>query len=289
MANLRIEFFQGQVGIARGRDPIGGVTLAVTGVATSGGARPVVPAATQSNALIFAIFEADAPVYVDAGPAPDPTIAAQATLVYPGTPVEIVVQAGNLISAVNAADIVVTTGGGTLAAGENFIGIVGGKSAVVGGTFTTPAGVTAYSIGDLIANSATAGSVVPITVAAARAADKTGMVRRARVKTVDTGAAGATVRVHLYKDDPSASSGITNGDNGVWLTKEANYIGAFDVILDKHFSDQEKGVGAPLIGSELNFDPSSGTANIFALLEARTAFTPQGAKVWSLALEVLQN
>jgi hypothetical protein len=86
----------------------------------------------------------------------------------------------------------------------------------------------------------------------ARATDKTGMIRRLRLKTNDTAFAGATVRVHLYRDRPT----VTNGDNGAFLTTESNYIGYSDVVLDRHFSDAEKGIGVPAIGSEWNFEPA---------------------------------
>lgn len=165
----------------------------------------------------------------------------------------------------------------------------GGLSVRVGASFTTPAGTTAYSIGDLIANSGTAASVVPMTLAAARAVNTTGRIRRVRVKTADTGAAAQTVRVHFYEADPSASTGITNGDNGAYLTKEATWIGACDVILNQHFSDAEKGIGVSNIGTEIIFGPATGTQNLFALLEARSALTPQGAKLWTVVAEIMQD
>lgn len=169
---------------------------------------------------------------------------------------------------------------------ENVIGQVVGAYAAASANFNTPAGTTQYSIGDLIANNATAGSVAPLVIPVSRKVDGTGMVRRARLKTTDSGAAGQTVRVHLYKTQPT----VTNGDNGAFASSESVWIGDIDITLDHTFSDPlYKGIGVPNIGSEINFEPASGTQNIFALLEARTAFTPQGAKNWNLTLEVLQN
>jgi hypothetical protein len=123
MANLRIEFFQDKRGDARARDPLGGATLVVTGTATSGGSRPVVPAAQTTGPLI-ALFESDAPVYIDVGSAPNPGSTADATLVYPGRPVELLVNAGDLISAITAADINTTTLA-ALSSGSAIIGKVG--------------------------------------------------------------------------------------------------------------------------------------------------------------------
>lgn len=171
-----------------------------------------------------------------------------------------------------------------LAAGEAFIGSVGGRAAIVSANFTGAA-TAAYVSGDLIANHATAGSVVALTLAAARANDKTGIVRRARLKTTDTAAAGAIVRVHFYKTAPTC----TNGDSSAWLTTESAYLGYVEMTLDRHFSDAEKGLGVPAVGSEITFEPDVGTQNIYALLEARSGFTPIAAKVWTLTVEVHQN
>jgi hypothetical protein len=174
-----------------------------------------------------------------------------------------------------------------LAAGENHIGQVGGHIAVASANFTRPADTNAYAVGDLIANSTTAGSVVPLSLAVSRASDKTGMVRRLRLKTNDTAWANATVRVHLFKNTPTLSV----GDNAVFSggTTESEYLGYADITLDRHFSDAEKGTGIPATGSEWNFEPSAGTQTIFALLEARSAITPGSAKVWTLAAETHQN
>lgn len=162
---------------------------------------------------------------------------------------------------------------------------VSGTTAVVGGSSTRPADTTAYASGDLVANSVTAGSVVPITVAAGRVVNGTGMVRRVRLKKSGAVLTNAQFRVHLYKDTPT----VTNGDNMAWLSTESNYLGACDVTMDQAFSNAAKGIGVPNAGSDINFDCSSGTANIFALIEARAAYTPASAEVFTLAVEVLQN
>jgi hypothetical protein len=189
--------------------------------------------------------------------------------------------------------------GGTIAtapiAGENHIGQVGGAIAVATASFQRPADTLAYAVGDAILDSTTAATVNANTAAGsagimrlhvARATDKTGMIRRLRLKTNDTAFAAATVRVHLFRDRPT----VTNGDNGPFLTSESNYIGYADVVLDRHFSDAEKGLGVPAIGSEWNFDPAPGTDYIHATLETRTAITtPGSAKTWTLAAEAHQN
>lgn len=164
-----------------------------------------------------------------------------------------------------------------------------GTTVVVGATFSRPANATPYASGLLVANSTAAGSVVAMAIAVGRVAGGTGMIRRVRIKKSGTGITNASFRLHLYKTDPALSTGITNGDGGVWLTKEATYLGAFDVTIDKVFSDASKGIGLPLIGTEINFDCSAGSQVIYGLLEARGAYTPGSGETFTVALEVLQN
>lgn len=162
-----------------------------------------------------------------------------------------------------------------------------GKAAIASASFNTPSGTTAYAIGDLVANSGTAGSVSPMQFSVCRdTSGATGMIRRVRVKTTDTGFAGATVRVHFYKSSPTSAV----GDNGAYATTESDWIGDVDVILDHAFSDPlEKGIGVPAAGSEINYDCNSGVAVIYGLIETRTAATPQGAKAWIATVEALPN
>jgi hypothetical protein len=160
-----------------------------------------------------------------------------------------------------------------------------GYVVILSANFTRPADTTAYASGDLVANSVTAGSVVPMTFAASRTANTTGMIRRVRLKTSSTSVTAASFRVHFYRNSPT----VTNGDNGAWLSIEASYIGSCDVTVDKAFSDAADGIGVSLIGQELNFVPAAGTQNIFALIEARAAYTPTSAEVFTLTIEVWQN
>lgn len=171
---------------------------------------------------------------------------------------------------------------------------ISGFSSVVGATFNRPADTAAYVSGDVIGDNTVAatmnanvtpGSAGLMVLPLARSAGKTGMIRRVRVKTNDTAFAAKNVRVHFFKDRPT----LTNGDNGAFLTTESNYLGYCDVLLDRHFSDQEKGIGVPSTGSEINFDAAAGSVNIYALIECRDAVTPGSAKTWAVAVETLRD
>src|SRR5712691_11966257 len=108
--------------------------------------------------------------------------------------------------------------------------------------FTRPNDTTAYASGDLVANSVTAGSVVPMEIAI-QGNSMPGSTRITRVRLAKSGttATNANFRVHLYGASPTP----TNGDNGARLTDQAlNYLGAIDVAAMKAFSDGCADVGA---------------------------------------------
>lgn len=160
-----------------------------------------------------------------------------------------------------------------------------GSIITMGATFTRPADTTAYTLGDLVANNTTAGSVVPMAFPAATRYNATAaMVRRARLHASNTSLTNASFRVHLYDRIPT----ISNGDNGAWLTTITGYLGSFDITFDKAFSDGAKGIGISGAGAEVNFNSAPGDNSIYALLEARAAYTPTSAEVFTLALEIHQ-
>ncbi len=179
-----------------------------------------------------------------------------------------------------------------LAAGEAHVGKVGGESAVVTGTLTRPADTLVYAVGDLVANSTAAGSVLPIALLAARINAGTGLIRRVRLSTTHLALAGTEVfRVHLFRNDPTASAGVANGDNGAFSVNglAAIHFGHADVTLDRVFRDGSKGVAVPMVGSDMLFDAAAGSRAIYALIEARSAYTPASAETFTVALEVLRD
>ncbi|MCP2209445.1 hypothetical protein [Bradyrhizobium diazoefficiens] len=165
---------------------------------------------------------------------------------------------------------------------------IAGNSAVVIGTMQRPADTLAYAIGDIVAQSTAAASCSGVPIAASRDNDTTGVLRRCRVKVNDLAWFNATLYVHVFKDTPTFSS----GDNAAFAAalSESNYLGAFSVTLDQKFAGSvTKGIGAPLSGSEIVFDPSAGTTNVFFVIETRTAVTPGSAKTFTAAFEVFRD
>ncbi len=166
--------------------------------------------------------------------------------------------------------------------------VAGKLNAVASASFTRPADTTAYAVGDLVANSVTAGSVAPMSVALARVNGGTGVINRLRLATSKTGLAlTETFRVKFYRTSPTSSV----GDNGVFATTNgiaAGYIGYADVVLNQAQGDGTKGSVQPAAGA-MTFQSGAATTNLFALIEARTAYTPASGEVFTLEVEVCRD
>ena len=155
--------------------------------------------------------------------------------------------------------------------------------------FTRPSDTTQYASADLVANSVTAGSVVPMSWSVRRGA---GWVRRARLKKSATSVTAASFRLHLY----SASPTIANGDNGAWSTTQSGYLGSLSGDMSgangRVFSDSATVVMTPDLGSEINLALVTGATGttppvIYGLLEARGTYTPASAEVFTAELEIV--
>lgn len=152
---------------------------------------------------------------------------------------------------------------------------------VASASFSRPADTTQYAIGDLVANSTTAGSVVPIPMVVTHAVGGGVKVCRARLLKSGATVTSASFRVHLYRDSPTP----TNGDNGAWLTTVSGYLGFFDLTMAQTFSDDAQGRGVPSVGDAIRCMPATGSRTIYALLEARATYTPGSSEEFTLYLE----
>lgn len=152
--------------------------------------------------------------------------------------------------------------------------------------FTRPADTTAYALGDLVANNTTAGSVVAMTLTVGRVNDGSVMLRRLKLHKSTVSVTLSSFRVHLFRAAPTCA----NGDNGAFSTDGvANYLGAFDVTIDRAFTDGAAGYGLPVIGNDMSIKIANGAQTIFALIEARAAYAPGNAEVFTVTLDDLQN
>lgn len=139
-----------------------------------------------------------------------------------------------------------------------------------------PADTTAYASGDLVANSVTAGSVTAHTISVGSGQLK---IKRVGLKRSGTAAiANGTFRVHLFTVSPLPP---TNGDNGAIVFPVDNYIGhSGDISL---ILGTDKAIGWSAILDLLAKPPGS---TLYALIEARGAYTPASAETYQVILEV---
>lgn len=152
-------------------------------------------------------------------------------------------------------------------------------------SFTRPADTTQYAIGDLVANSTTAGSVVPMSFVLGNSFGF-GQFRLTRVRLFksNNSPTAATFRVHLYSSLPTSAA----GDNAAYSTTLSNWIGAVDVPLMMAFTDGCASVGAAVAGSEFLIKQDAGKT-VYALLAALGTYTPASAEVFTLTLEEMES
>jgi hypothetical protein len=151
-------------------------------------------------------------------------------------------------------------------------------------SFTRPGDTTPYASGDLVANSVTAGSVVPMTFTVGTTALGTQFtLSRIELRKNGTSITTANFRVHLYS---TTSPTVSNGDNAAFLTTgTANYLGKFDVTIDQAFTDGAAG----FVATGANNIVLDSSQFIYALIEARAAYTPANAEIFTLKLEGVLN
>lgn len=154
--------------------------------------------------------------------------------------------------------------------------------------FARPADTTAYSSGDLVANSTTAASVAPLQFTVPREAGRGAYVTGCRLKKSTTTVANASFRLHLFRAAPSVA---TDGDNSAFASNvsgAANYIGAIDVLDMLALADGAVGSGAPRVGTMRPILLPSGTT-VYGLLEARAAYAPGNAETFDVMLETIRE
>jgi hypothetical protein len=147
--------------------------------------------------------------------------------------------------------------------------------------FNRPNDATAYTANDLVANQTIAGNVTSPSFAMESGANFATIIRRVRLKKSSAVTAAASFRVHFYSQTPS----LVNGDNGVWSTASAGYIGSIDLDMSgaagRVFSDGVEATGAFGAGAEL----LSKTATVWATIQVLGAYVPTANETFTIDLE----
>lgn len=180
-----------------------------------------------------------------------------------------------------------------MAAAANFVGNVAGYTALVpaSATITRPADTTAYASGDLVANSVTAGSVLALQFqTAARLPAGTGYVIGARIQKSTNTATNAAFRLHLFTITPTFTSAGDNSAISTVVVSAGGYLGYVDITAMTGFSAVAWGTGAPdNTRGSLPFECVASSQTLYGIIEARGAYTPGSAEVFTVALFVDQN
>ena len=128
--------------------------------------------------------------------------------------------------------------------------------------FTLPATTTAYTAGQLIANSATAGSVVVPSFLIATAGGGAA-ITRLRIQTNDTTSTAwgnQTVQVDLWTAPPT----WTNGDRGTWspATGTGSHLGTYVCVMSPEFGDGAYAECSISIGNFANVETGVGILGV---------------------------
>lgn len=175
-----------------------------------------------------------------------------------------------------------------LATGSNVIGAVAASPVTTNptSTLTLPATTTAYASGQLMANSATAGSVVVPSFSIANSAGGAfiPILRLSTNDSTSTAWGGVKVQVDLWTAAPT----FNNGDRGTWspATGTASHLRSYTCTFSAEYGDGAYAECAPAVGSFALPKLASG-ALIYWTLETAAASGVTGAsKVFTLTAEV---
>ncbi|MDB5725476.1 MAG: hypothetical protein JWQ16_2230 [Novosphingobium sp.] len=145
--------------------------------------------------------------------------------------------------------------------------------------FTRPANTTAYAAGDIVANSATAGSVVVPALAVSPIPGAAVKITRVLISKTNPVLTNAQFRVHLFLGAPVVSSGDNAAINIAGVA--ATPIGTVDVTVDQAYGDGSLGDAVAALVADL----ADGVRQLFAVIEALAAYTPTSGETFTLTLE----
>ena len=149
----------------------------------------------------------------------------------------------------------------------------------VSDSFTRPADTTAYTAADLVANSVTAGSVVPLRFNVGRGGIRIVGVRL--WKSDETDVTNATFSLHLFGSSPT----VANGDNSAFSTNFSDRFGTVAVATMVAATDeayQVQNAGDTILLGGLYHYTASGL--VYGLLSAVGAYTPASGEVFQCKL-----
>jgi hypothetical protein len=143
------------------------------------------------------------------------------------------------------------------------------------GVLTRPANTSTYAAADSISDNTTAGSVSALPVTVSDTNDNPVNIIEILLDCSDTGFSAASMRVHFFAADPTASSGVQGGDNAAYSQKRAGWVGSFSGIM-MGFFDGCRGVLTPDGPAVKIANVESGGIRLWWQLQILSAATPAG-------------
>lgn len=183
--------------------------------------------------------------------------------------------------ATNGLDVDVTR----IQAGENHLGEVGGKTAIVSASVTRPANTTQYAAGDAVTDSTSAPTRITFA-SIARVNNGSGVIVAATL--IDSVNAGTKGQFELWLFDTSVTP---DNDNSAFTPTDAECETLIGVIPFNvwYVGDSGSNAVAPVQGLSIPFKCTGGADDIFGLLVVRNAYTPASAEKFTVRLSVLQD
>ncbi len=151
-------------------------------------------------------------------------------------------------------------------------------------SFNRATGTTQYAANELVANHATAASVVPISWGVNRFGGA-GIIRGIRLYKSDKSVTTAGFQVNLFTADPGVP---TNGDNGALVVASAaSYLDKVAIDLATGgLAGGTTGVGKRSAALAIPFSLPSRTSKLYGLLETTAAYTPADSETFRITLEI---
>lgn len=157
-----------------------------------------------------------------------------------------------------------------------------GNMASVVASVTRPANATPYSVNDVIGTAVTG---VLDLASSFRAVGGSGYIVKVKLHT-DQAANIAQFRVHLFNVAPTAIA--DNAPFALLYADEAKYVGFIDIpAVAQEGAGSTAAVG--VWAGQLAANADAAGTSIFAVIETKTAFTPNSGQQFALRITVDQN
>lgn len=150
-------------------------------------------------------------------------------------------------------------------------------------SFTRPADTTAYTSGDLVANSTTAASVVPLSWSI-QGTGGSGIIRAVRFFKSSTTATAASFRVHLFVAAPPTP---TNGDNGAYgISTVTDHLDTVAVDLSSGAFAGTAGLNKRSAATAIGFRFPTASMKLYGLIDVQGGYAPASGETFRVTLEI---